>query len=144
MNKIGIVLPYLYTSDLAFQVLSQTSNKYDFSVFYEETSMPVVYPSCGIFSANEIFNYDGVLIGTTISNALSVAKTLKPTRKYFYIWDLEWLRSYKNYFYNLSAYQNPKLTLITPSEDYRKEIKNYANRDSIVMPLDLEMIYELE
>jgi len=133
VSKAGILVPHLYDSQLAYIVLKEV-NKFvrspmnDASVFYEDLTPTILKPMCGLYNAAEIFHFDGTLIATTLQNAASMLKTLKPVRKIFYVWSLEWVENEKDFLRNIEIYQNIDLELIAPSEDYAKDIKNYCGR----------------
>lgn len=141
MVKIGIVLNNLYVNQLAYDVLSQEHENYDISIFYEENTPVLIPPKGAIYLLHEIFSYDGLLIATNLDHASLISKCVKSFTKVFYVWDLEWIRNKKDFISNINIYRNNNLILVTPSEDYRRELKNYCNRDSVVLPLDFKAIY---
>lgn len=65
----------------------------------------------------------------------------KQVKLIFYVWDLEWLRPGKNdYLYNLQAYNDVDV-LIARHTEHIAPIKNYSNREPIMIKdFDLEEI----
>ena len=74
----------------------------------------------------EAWSFDGVLISTNLETTKMMMACIKSTKKFFYVWDLEWIRRKKNYMYNLQAYQN--IELITRSFEYARLLENYCNK----------------
>ena len=147
VRKVGVLVPHLYDTQLAFNVLAELNDLVlrspmnDASVFFEDLTPYIIKPLFGVYNAAEIFHFDGDLIATTLQTAASMLTTLKPKRKFFYVWSLEWLEAEKNYIKNIEIYQNPDLELIAPSDDYAKEIKNYCGiLPRVVKNLEIESI----
>ena len=57
-------------------------------------------------------------------------KAVNQTKKFFYIWDLEWTRgrTRTDFTKNLSSYRNENINLIARSKDHALAIQNYCNR----------------
>jgi hypothetical protein len=149
VKKIGILLPHTFDTQLAYEAIKEgnylvfDNHNYDVSIFFEEFTPPIIKPIFGLFNASEVFSYDGTLISTTLSNTKISIKTMKPERKIFYIWELEWLKNEKNYLDNISVYQNKDIELVTVSDDYAKEINNYCGIiPRVVKRFNLKEIYE--
>jgi len=149
VKKIGIILPHTFDTQLAYEAIKEGNYlvfddiNYDVSIFFEDFAPTILKPVFGLFNASEIFSYEGTLISTTISNTKCMIKTMKPERKIFYIWELEWLKNEKDYLENIKVYQNKDIELVTVSEDYAKEINNYCNRlPRVVKRFNLKEIYD--
>ena len=62
------------------------------------------------------------------------------SKKFFYAWDLEWLRHMgKNYEHNIKAYTNRSVPIIARSESHADAIKNYCNREVAGIVEDFNM-----
>ena len=53
----------------------------------------IIEPNFATMSMSEIWNFNGALISTDVSTSLSMNKCFAPKAKYFYVWDLEWIRN---------------------------------------------------
>ena len=133
--KLGIILNDTSANQLAYHVISninkevERTNKNDYVLFFENASSVVISPACACMNSSEIWNFDGVLISTTVSNTLSSINAVTPKRKYFYVWDLEWGRRNGSDFENLvRVYSDPEISLIARSKDHAIAIENYCNR----------------
>ena len=137
INKVGVVIDDLSAGQLSYHIIKNINNyveessTYFVAFFQNSTSnmMPMTFSSMCI---NEIWNFDGAAIATSVSTALAISKTFSPRRKYFYVWDLEWCRKNGREFeYNVQAFNKQDINLIARSEDHAKAIKNYCNRDVV-------------
>lgn len=131
VQKVGVLVPNLFDSQLAYMTLTELNNlsslyNYDVSVFFEELTPYLMKPQFGVYNASEIFHFDGNLIATTLDTAKSMLSTLKPVKKIFYVWSLEYLEKNSNFIENIGVFQSTYLELIAPSEDYAKDIRNYC------------------
>lgn len=133
--RLGILLGDTTAGQLAYFAISQIneavkkSSKDDFVIFFENATPCVIQPLCATMNSSEIWNFDGVLLSTTVSNTLTSLKAITPKRKYFYVWDLEWNRNHgKDFESSIGAYTNPEISLIARGSDHAKAIENYCNK----------------
>lgn len=147
MNKVGIVLNHLGSSQLAFSVITYANvlaeqTKVQPTVFYENIMPPCVQPRFQTTCISDAYSYDGIMITTTVEQARSVARYPGNTFRAMYVWDLEWLRRPGNYLYYLEAYRSQNI-LFTRSEDYVKAIENISNK-RVYMVEDFNLLRILE
>lgn len=144
MNKlirIGILLPHLGPTQMAYEIITALNitlmNKinFDFTLFVEEILMPCTKPLCAIMNIAEIHAYHGNLITTTIQNTMFTLGAVAIQRRFFYLWDLEWLRlGRQNYLQNMSVYRNSNIQLITRSQSHADQLNEYCGNTSVVIP----------
>lgn len=138
-NKIGVILPSLHDSQLSYGFIKsinqfiKTTSQYDFVLFCENLSMPIISPMCGYMTSNEISGFDGLLISTDLDNTFLSIRSINAAKKVFYVHDLEWLRGKTNFMYNIQIYRHPDIELICGSESYAKALKNYCNRKAKII-----------
>ena len=134
INQVGIVLEELSASQLSYFAIKNINeyiedNCNDFVVFFENMTGSVIQPQFATMAINEIWSFNGPVIATSVSTAMSLSKSHSVTKKYFYVWDLEWSRRHgKDYDYISTAYTNPEIELIARSKDHAVAIENYCNR----------------
>jgi hypothetical protein len=146
-NKIGIILEDLSASQLSYYVIKNIneyvgSDNYDFVIFFENSATSILQPDVSIMSISEIWGFDGTLISTSISTTLSMINTFAKS-KYFYVWDLEWVRGHgKDFHYLIQAYNNKDVELIARSKEHALAVENYCNRkvDHVINNFDLKKI----
>ena len=150
--KIGIILNNLGASQLAYYVIrnineqSEASVEDDCTIFFENMSPLVIKPLVGSMNTSEIWNFDGTLISTSFENTISSLNAATSAKRYFYVWDLEWLRPHgKSFERQVLAYADKDINLIARSEDHAKAIWNYCNRDvcGIVDDFNIEQLMEV-
>ena len=129
--NIGVIMNDFSCSQLSFYAvrnMNKRSNKsaeHSYVGFFENLSSNVMEPAFCIMNMSEIWGFDGAIIATSASTALTLIKSVGQCKKYFYVWDLEWLRDPDNYHTFLNIYRNPNIKLIARSETHAKAIKNF-------------------
>ena len=105
-----------------------------------------------VMDTTEIWGFNGVLISTCVSTTAEIIKSVNPSKKYFYVWDLEWYRSHlagfqqrRDYISTVQAFIHPSVNLIARSQSHALAIKNYCNRDvcGIVEDFNIEQIEQV-
>lgn len=126
-TRIGILVDKIDASQQSFYLIKNI-NKIcedpflDIIVFYKEWILPPVTPHFAVMNEKQAWSYDAPIFATSLVTAEKLLSFPVPTKKFFYIWDLEWI-DLENYSYNnvYNIYCNPGLELIARS-DYHKEI----------------------
>ena len=150
-NQIGFLIEATSASQLSFNLIKNINNYIednggDFVVFFEVSTSNILTPNFALMSVNEIWSFEGSLIATNVSTAISMRKCFAPKNKLFYVWDLEWTRQHgKDFEFIVQAFTDPNIKLIARSEEHAKAIKNYCNRDveNIVNDFNLEKIVRI-
>ena len=132
--KLGILLNNLGPSQLAFNAICE-ANKYAASgkhaafLFYERQALPCLKLGVASMQIAEAWNFDGVTIATDLSTAIKLAKFPSPKEKFFYVWDLEWMRNgVQPYEVYASIYRNPSYKLLARSQSHKQVIESCWNR----------------
>ena len=152
-NQIGFLVNETVSSQKSFNLIKnineyieENGNKEDFVVFFENSTSSVLNPKFALMSFNEIWSFHGILIATDASNCMSMQKSFSCSKKFFYVWDLEWMRNHgKEFESTIQAFSNPEVTLLARSKDHAKAIENYCNRkvEHIVNDFNLEKILRI-
>ena len=140
MKKISVMVDSLNRSQLSlslitsFNELSDSRNDLDTIVFYRNPTIAPITPLFSCMSDAEAWGYDGCVIATDLKTAKSLIDVTGPTKKYFYIWDLEWL-SKKDFFYDemFDIYNSEELELIARSKHHSELISRCWKKPSMVM-----------
>lgn len=152
--NIGILLNNFGQNELAYYTLAQCSQlvKEDKSNsyfgFYEQLQPYCLDPPMSLMNVCEIVDFKGKLITTDLDMTERALGVVSDIEIIFYVHDLDWLRerkNRKNFFQNIKTYNNPDVTIISPSEHYAKELKNYSNRisDHVVKAFSLREILDV-
>jgi len=140
MIKAGILTTRIDSSQSGFHI-TNTLNEIclkevntDIIVFVREFSAPPLIPLFATLQESEAWGFDGPLIATSIETAATLLKITGPAKKYFYIWDLEWMRMNSFTHKSLSRiYNNEKLELIARSERHSEIISKCWRKPSHIM-----------
>lgn len=148
-NQIGFIVGDTTASELSFFLIKgindyiDSGGKEDFTLFVENSSANIIDPNFAVMSMSEIWNFQGDLFSTSVSTSLSMNKCFAPKSKYFYVWDLEWIRNNgREYEKTIQAFLPEQTKIIAKSKDHAKAIKNYSNRevDYIIENINIEKI----
>jgi len=117
--------------------------------FYVNLSTQAVKTNFAIMNCYYANHYSGGPIIATSLHTLSIMSKLNiGAPKFFYCWDLEWLRHHKNpasYSDNMGLFENEYISIIARSNSHAECIENYTNRkvSHIIENWDHNQIMEL-
>ena len=138
--KAGILVDRIDSSQLSFNItncvnyISSNMVNIDIIVFTKEPSAPVLTPLFSIMPETEVWGFDAPVISTSLETADTLLQATGPTQKYFYIWDLEWMRIQDFMHRDLSAiYNNENIELIARSKRHRDIINKCWKNPAHVM-----------
>ncbi len=137
VNKLGMIINNLGSSQLAFGAINsgnqfvKQEERSDFILFYYELAPECAKPEFMVCNLAEAMNYNGSLIATNLNSAARILEFPGTQSKYWYCWDLDWLRMQNRDYDELrKVYESPRLKLIARSERHAKIIRN-AWRDPV-------------
>jgi hypothetical protein len=151
-RMVGFVLDNLSASQIAHLCVENT-NKWlesnfgtNFSVFYEENSMPCIQPCFARFHAKDAMAFYGHLIATSFSTAFSI-KDATRSKRYYYINDLEWTRPWFRHNQDDidKVLNNDEIVKFTRSNDHYKYLTDMGINviPNIVEDFDINKILEI-
>ena len=114
-------------------------------IFYLNMSATVVDIPFAIMNVHNITHFNGICLATDLESASVLRKSNNKMDKFFYVWDLEWLRDTTSFEQGVEILREPSLKIIARSESHKKLIENYCNREveGIVHNFNLEQIKEV-
>jgi len=140
MIKAGILVKKVDNSQLGYYVtkainhIAENFVNTDVVVFAREHVVPPVMPLFSTMPETDIWGYDAPVIATDLETARVLIDSCGPTKKYFYVWDLEWLRLGEFSHKQLSdIYNNEEIELIARSNRHYMIIKECWKEPSFVM-----------
>lgn len=102
----------------------------DCIVFYENMAQLPIAPNFAIMQIAEAWAQSEPVVATSLSTAAKLIDFPATHQKFFYVWDLEWLRGQRKvYNWYEPIYTNKKLSLIARSKEHADLIRNAYNRD---------------
>ena len=131
--KFGVLVDNFYASQQSFYLINYYNQAvkdygHDITVFFETPVYPCVPVGFGVMQLNEAFGYKGPLIASSFNLAAKLLGCTGTDERYFYLWDLEWIRFEGKHFHQISQiYQNPKLRLIARSIEHKDIIEDCWN-----------------
>lgn len=134
MHNIGFLVKTLNASQESFCLVHQANraitNDHNIIVFSDTPNVPCVPNNFAHMQIAEAWSCSYPLIATNLSLANKLVNFPGTKEKYFYVWDLEWLRypsHAKNYHLFASVYRNPRLKLIARSQQHKEIIEDCWN-----------------
>lgn len=128
-KKIAFFIDDLNYSQLNFGIFNQITKNYnyDINIFCRNLNNQSINLNTGIFNISDLFGYTGPVISTSLTTTQVLLNCPSPF-KYFYIWDLEWIRIKQKNFKVLSEiYNNSSIKYITRNNDYKDIIEKCWN-----------------
>lgn len=139
MNRAGILVECINLSQLGICLTTalneiEQKNILDVIVFnYRWERLPLVARFC-MMQPFEAWGFDAPIMATNLKTAMLLLKCPLPTKKFFYVWDLEWLyQKSEQYKFYQSIYQNPDLELIARSESHANLITKCWKKPLFIM-----------
>jgi len=116
----------------------------DAAVFCLDASVPPVIPRFGTLPMIKAFCHEAIFLATNLETASLLVDFPTAVKKYFYVWDLEWVCKNYNYHEMLRVYCNNELNLVARSKSHFKAIKNsWKEPCGIVEDFDSKAILKL-
>ena len=151
IKKLGIVVERLNFCQFGVElirnlnILCHKSIGTDIIVFREETEPLPMTPNFAIMHIKELWRFDGWAISTSIPTTQKLISAACPRRKFFYLWQLEWLYNSEISFDFLSkVYTHPDIELLTRSKAEFDIIERIWRRpNSILEDFSHEQLLEL-
>ncbi len=123
MISAGFLIKSLGPSQQSIQLATEmnalVSQKPDVSmcIFYRDFDKIVATPHFAMFMEYEAWDFPGIAIATNIHSAKTLLRCPGPTRKFFYIWEPEWVFMNKLQYSDMAhVYQNKDMPLIVRSQ----------------------------
>ena len=152
LKNINVLLENTGASQISFCVISELNNltkthpNIDPIVFYEDKHKNCLPANFAVMQISEAWGQLGPIIATSFSTARSLCE-FPSSKRFFYVWDLEWIRDVqlKKYEEYRSVYSDESLSLIARSDHHKKAIENAFNREVkfVVSDFDIKHIMEV-
>lgn len=150
MNKIGVLLNNLGPSQLAYYLIKNgntfvENGTNDLVAFFYEIAPECMRPNFAIMNLSEAYNYNGILIATDVNSASRIIEFPGTVNRFFYVWDLEWVRFSKKQFEDMSVvYNNDRLPLIARSQTHYNLLKRiWKEPIGICEDANIEQLYKI-
>ena len=101
------------------------------SVFFERSAIPVVSTMFSCRSVSFISSYHHNAIATSLEEANILLRGNNSSKKFLYLWDLEWLRNPGQYNDTCDMLLDKRLNIIARSESHATMIENFCNKKPV-------------
>jgi hypothetical protein len=132
MKNLGILIDRPGHSQ-KFRYLTESLNRLDSSfntvVFYAEPGIVPVKANFSLMHMVHCLDFKGVMVSTDIYTTGIMLNALRPEKRFFYVWDLEYLYTPYNFNDLQLCFNNDKINLISRNE-YRANLLERTWRKS--------------
>jgi len=153
LKNFSVLVPNTGANQISFCLINQINKLFesnpeiDVMVFYENIHKNCIPANFAAMEISHAFNHKGPMIATTLSTAQKLI-SFASEKKFFYVWDLSWIRNsmqVSNYESYNSIYTNTSLELIARSESHKKAIENCFNRkvNHVVSDFNIKEMLEI-
>tara|TARA_Y100000296_G_scaffold73233_1_gene90503 strand:- start:413 stop:874 length:462 start_codon:yes stop_codon:yes gene_type:complete len=134
VKKLATIVNAIDQTQMAFYMTKELNKtlddiKYAPICFYNVLSHPPITPLFACMNISYYSRFDGATIATNIETANMMLKTKNNSRKFLYLWDLEWLRRPLDFDDIISVLCHPDINIIARSDSHKNMITNYCNRE---------------
>ena len=138
MNSIAAIVDDLSASQNSFYIIKEFNKlaarkDMSMSMFYVRPSMPVIKPFFSCRNISFLSGFNETAIATTIENAKILLKSHNNSKKYLYLWNLEWLKTPSNFSDVCDVLLDKRIKLIARSKSHASIIKNFCNKDVVAV-----------
>ena len=101
------------------------------SVFFQRSAIPVVPTLFSCKSISFLSGYHHVSVATSLNEANILLQGNNASKKFLYLWDLEWLRTPGHYDVVSNLLLDERLHLIARSDSHATMIENFCNKKPV-------------
>ncbi len=131
MSQFGVFL-----MDNVNSLLDEYGDNLDILVFYEGWGKLPMSPRFCSLMEREVWGLDGVVMSTDIKTTQRLIQCPGPTKKFFYVWNLEWLGLQQNgvdYSWLHDIYCNPAIELVARSNNHARLLEKIWKKPAFIM-----------
>lgn len=136
--QLNFLVEHMGNSQLAYTLtrclnnLADTRSDIDAIVFFNTIARHTMVAKFAMMQMIEAWGQPGYTIATSCATVRKMLQFPGPQKKFFYVWDLEWIRGdNKTYGMFADVFRHPELILIARSNIHRDAINNCFNRRNI-------------
>lgn len=133
--NIGFLVDELKTDQFSFTLIQYCNSlckQHSPIIFCRTIPKLYVNPSFATMNILEAYNYNGLLIATSLSTLETMSKCIGTYKKYYYIWNPEWSNPNCNFRYVYELLHSQKIEVIVRSKSYNNIVQNNFNLPSII------------
>lgn len=131
MNKIAALIDNLGVSQYSHSIIknfNELSKENDVYFFSKVPPMIATNINFSIINIYHIDSFNGNIFASNIEDARILLKLTSKSKKFLYLWDIEWIRSPQDFYQNIEVLKSNSINLVARSESHASLIENYTNR----------------
>lgn len=149
IRTFAVLLDQIHVSQQSYYIISNLNRMVEKHVdicpliFYQTYGPYPITPKFSTMQEIEAWSFDGDLIATNLNSAKTAIECPRASRRFFYIWDLEWIYR-KSLPFSMFAelYCHPSLDLIVRSQNHYDIVSQcWKQPKYIIEDFNLEEIY---
>jgi len=148
--KIAFILNDVLPGQKSFYAIKEleklTKNVEDSPlIFFLNLSSSVTNVNFAMMNVYNLAHFDGVCVATDLETANILRNSKNKMDRYFYVWDLEWLRNPHSFESVIKILRDPSLKILARSEEHKQVIENYCNRkvEGVLDDFNIEQLKEI-
>lgn len=132
MRSIGFIVSSL-GGQLGYRLLRGATRYYqgggatDILAFVQDPASTAITPPFAVMNVAEAFDFPGAVVATSVGTAENLLTFPGPSRRFFYAWDLEWLRYPGRSEDFLRVYRSPHLDLVARCDSHARLLERCWN-----------------
>ncbi len=130
--KVGIVLESLNNRQDFVCAVGSLDDAHSYYIIKEQLSPHILEVNLPILTIDQIYHFDGVLICFNLEHVKKAINSIRCDKIIYYMDNIDYVKD-PDYLYNIRVLRDPRVKLITPSYTYSTILKNYINKDNIVV-----------
>lgn len=145
-KSFGVMVDKLGKDQTSYTVTKELNRveKWCPILFFFDYDEPMWTPNFARMQMEHSFYFGHPVVATSLETAQLLIQCLGPTKKFYYMFNLDWLYYYDAEKKYRGIYQNPALNLIVRNEDHARLVeKCWLRKPFIVEDFNYERIVEL-
>lgn len=126
-TSFGVLIDNLGNDQKSYTIIRElneaSKNGYCPHVFFLCYDKPSSTPRFSLMQAEHAFYFPHPVIATSIETAKILCNTVLPPKKFYYLWNLDWLYYYDAEKEYRALYQHPDLNLISRSVEHARLVE---------------------
>lgn len=144
-KSLGVLVNNFSRSQLAFYFIQKANElvknpEMDIVGFYSNLSPLCVKPNFSMMQLVEAYSFQGTVIATDLDGVAKLINMPGPSKKFYYTWDLEWLRNKgQQYEHLVMLYRHPEIEVVARSLSHKRILENNFNLKDIKISEDFDL-----
>jgi len=136
--ELGVFIQSPDTQQMGLSLFEEGSRLTDHTninlvVFYHNYGTIPLKPSFTMLQSSQIWGFEGPIISTDYNTSRFLIKCPTPRKKYYYVWNLDWIYKIRSWEANSIVMQDDGLELIARSQEHYDIISELWKKPTCIM-----------